>query len=274
MDGLHRKNQNLNLLIKDVTPEKGEFNVMDELDETISVNQDGAPRKKKLNTLLGGNQEADQSDHESEEEFAKIDIRVNAHQKFDIKQLKTEIWKIITTRGIPNIEYTTQTRNDKNPNFSFAELMVIFGQNIDNKDMLECLSVPQTFVCLLHLANENCLKFEKSAIHNAKVDGEELVFKPKGPKGGRKKKIDPELALILNAIAPAPVLTPDLTDFNIFIEVDGTREVLDSNHVSEQTFAHESFAALSVISEAAEPQISRNSEFGSSCIEQDPVAKI
>ena len=80
---------------------------MDELEETLSVFGDGAPRKKKLNTLLGGNQPEEEilDDEESDADFGKIDMRVNAHKKFDIKQLKTEIWRIISMRGIPHIDY-------------------------------------------------------------------------------------------------------------------------------------------------------------------------
>jgi len=56
--------------------------------------------------------------------------------------------------------------------------MVTFGNHIENQEMLECLSVHQTFLCLLHLANENCLKFERH-IHEVleEDDGEELVFR-------------------------------------------------------------------------------------------------
>jgi len=73
---------------------------MDEIEETISVNVEGGPKKKKLNTLLGGKDKEDeeqgsQEDDRNSEDFGKIDIRVNAHKKFDIKQLKQEIWKII-----------------------------------------------------------------------------------------------------------------------------------------------------------------------------------
>lgn len=97
--GNHRKNQNLNLLVKDMVKE------IDIMDETLSVFHDGIPRKKKLNTLLGKNGEDPESDGEERtsdaENFGVIDIRVNAHKKFDIKQLKVEIWRIITLRGIP-----------------------------------------------------------------------------------------------------------------------------------------------------------------------------
>jgi hypothetical protein len=72
----------LNLLIKDILHEKGEPGIMDEFDETLSVFQDGLPRKKKLNTLLGQN---NQDDDDDSADFGKIDIRVNAHKKFDIK---------------------------------------------------------------------------------------------------------------------------------------------------------------------------------------------
>lgn len=45
--------------------------------------------------------------------------------------------------------------------------------------MLECLSVHQTFLCLLHLANENCLRFERKINIPIDEDGEELSFKKK-----------------------------------------------------------------------------------------------
>ncbi len=56
--------------------------------------------------MLGGNIQDDENEDDQREmsaDFGKIDIRVNAHKKFDIKQLKQEIWRIITLRGIPNI---------------------------------------------------------------------------------------------------------------------------------------------------------------------------
>lgn len=111
MNSLHRKNQNLNLLIKDIVfDQKNENFILEEADETLSVFQDGIPRKKKLNTLLGIHQNDEDDDENNDErnssaEFSKIDIRVNAHKKFDIKQLKIEIWKIITLKGIPSLNY-------------------------------------------------------------------------------------------------------------------------------------------------------------------------
>jgi hypothetical protein len=47
--------------------------------------------------------------------------------------------------------------------------------------MLECLSVHQTFLCLLHLANENCLRFERKINIPLEDEGEELEFKKKNP---------------------------------------------------------------------------------------------
>jgi hypothetical protein len=181
-DGSHRKNQNLNLLIKDIANEKNE-GVLDDDDETLSVFQDGLPRKKKLNTLLGGNDHEDDEDGSGDErnsstDFGKIDIRVNAHKKFDIKQLKIEIWKIITLKGIPQISHKTQNRIDDKRDFCFTDLMVIFENHIENREMIECLSVPQTFVCLLHLANENSLKFERKLNEIPEdEDDDEFVFK-------------------------------------------------------------------------------------------------
>lgn len=61
------------------------------MDETLSVIHEGAPKKKKLNTLLGGIhvEEGDDSDAENDmrdsTELGKINIAVNAHKKFDIK---------------------------------------------------------------------------------------------------------------------------------------------------------------------------------------------
>lgn len=112
--------------------EKNENYILEEDDEMLSVFQDGIPRKKKLNTLLGihQNDEEDECNDErnSSADFAKIDMRVNAQKKFDIKQLKIEIWKIITLKGIPSLNYRkNQSRMDEKKDFSFTDLMVTFG---------------------------------------------------------------------------------------------------------------------------------------------------
>ena len=88
-DCSHRKNQNLNLLIKDLFHKKE--GIQHEIeDETLSVLHDGAPKKKKLNTLLGGihldDDDKDDEDSGNEtEDVGKIDLKVNALKKFDIK---------------------------------------------------------------------------------------------------------------------------------------------------------------------------------------------
>ena len=77
--------------------------------------------------------EEDEVERESSADFAKIDIRVNAHKKFDIKQLKIEIWKIITLKGIPSLNYRANfQRMDDKKDFSFTDLMVTFGNQIEN----------------------------------------------------------------------------------------------------------------------------------------------
>ena len=134
-------------MIKDITYAKVEGQIMDEFDETLSVFLEGAPKKKQLNTLLGGNQNDEDEENESDEErnsstnFDQINIRVNAHKKFDIKQLKSEIWKIIETKGIPHLDWLSKERKDDKKDFSFTDLMITFGNHIENKEMLECLSV-------------------------------------------------------------------------------------------------------------------------------------
>lgn len=111
---------------------------MDEFDETLSVFQDGQPKKKALNTLLRSNFIDDSDENESDEDrhsstdFGKIDIRVNAHKKFDIKQLKSEIWKIIMLKGIPHLEWLTKERKDDKKDFSFTDLMITFQNAIEN----------------------------------------------------------------------------------------------------------------------------------------------
>ena len=75
------------------------------------------------------------------ENFGVIDIRVNAHKKFDIKQLKVEIWRIITLRGIPQLNCKNKQRIDERQDFSFTDLMVTFHKHISNQEMIECLSI-------------------------------------------------------------------------------------------------------------------------------------
>ena len=119
-------------------------------------------KKKSVATLLGDFNSKDEEfeEEENETDLGKIDIRVNAQRKFDIKQLKCEIWRILGLLGLPEINYESQLRTDKKRVLSFTDLMLVFQNHIDNEELLECLSVHQTFVCLLHLANENTLKFK------------------------------------------------------------------------------------------------------------------
>ena len=65
--------------------------------------------------------EEDEVERESSADFAKIDIRVNAHKKFDIKQLKIEIWKIITLKGIPSLNYRANFQRMDDKKFKFNE---------------------------------------------------------------------------------------------------------------------------------------------------------
>lgn len=53
LSGLHRKNLNLNLLLKDICEQSNQSNALLDGEEVLSVFKDGIPRKRKLNTLQG-----------------------------------------------------------------------------------------------------------------------------------------------------------------------------------------------------------------------------
>ena len=56
--------------------------------------------------------------------------------------MKTEIWRIISIKGIPKLDYSSKKRLDEHKDFTFTDLMVTFTKHISNSEMLECLSIP------------------------------------------------------------------------------------------------------------------------------------
>lgn len=69
--------------------------------------------------------------------------QINQANKFDIKHLKQEIWRIIHDQ-LP--EYGQEEY------YTFLNLLVTLRQQM-SAELLESLSVHQTFLCILHLAN-------------------------------------------------------------------------------------------------------------------------
>ncbi|KAK3096126.1 hypothetical protein FSP39_023492 [Pinctada imbricata] len=121
---------------------------------------------------------------------AKIDIDyAKTAKKLDVKKLKGVIWNLLTSKqktadtdkttermeegGGDNQqkpEVTAGTSNDKEmgAECSFQEILTQLPQNVSNQ-MARNISTPIAFVCLLHLANEKCLKIESDNMTDLKI---------------------------------------------------------------------------------------------------------
>ena len=149
----------------------------------------------------GENGAAVEEPRTSSEIRSGLHLKINAARKFDIKQLKVEIWKILEPRipayyreaneGTQDAKIHLQKNKDA---FTFMDLLKSLGDMIDNAEMLESLSIHQTFLCILHLANEFSLR---------------LVTKGSGA-------------------------LDDPNDFSMFIEDPGVSQTQHLNKVSEE----------------------------------------
>ncbi|XP_033756730.1 condensin complex subunit 2-like isoform X2 [Pecten maximus] len=101
---------------------------------------------------------------------AKIDISyAKTAKKLDVKRLKSTMWDIMTHEIVkpPEPEAAENTEVNQNKNSSsdqemtgtctFQDLLTILPDKVSSQTAKN-LSVPIAFACLLHLANEKCLK--------------------------------------------------------------------------------------------------------------------
>lgn len=103
---------------------------------------------------------------------AKIDISyAKAAKKLDVKRLKTTMWNIMThdiTEAAVDPEAAGTSEVNQNQNASpedpemkgtctFQDLLTVIPDKVSSQTAKN-LSVPIAFACLLHLANEKCLK--------------------------------------------------------------------------------------------------------------------
>lgn len=106
------------------------------------------------------------SDHRTSSEVRNgVTAKITAARKFDIKQLKAEIWKILEPKipayfrdsPIGTQDFRIYLQKDKPP-LSFMQLVKLLSSTVENTELLENLSIHQTFLCILHLANEYSLR--------------------------------------------------------------------------------------------------------------------
>jgi len=99
-----------------------------------------------------------ENDQNSEEERIEGDTRTSSEikramakrmyaRRFDIKQLKAEIWKTLEPRIPP---YTRRLEQS----YTFVTLCDNLSSTIVDETLVQNMSVQQTFLCLLHLSNE------------------------------------------------------------------------------------------------------------------------
>lgn len=104
---------------------------------------------------------------EEPRKVAKLDIAyAKTAKKLDVKRLKKTIWNILTESEEDKGKTGTTGQTDQlnmsmNKSILFTSLLSELPNRVSGQ-MAENLSVPITFVCLLHLANEKNLKIEDS----------------------------------------------------------------------------------------------------------------
>lgn len=145
--------------------ENGDFEFNFVPDGGSQESNDSQPGVMISDTILDGTMLTGDKLIEEPRKVAKLDIAyAKTAKKLDVKRLKKTIWNILTDseedKSKPGGQ-TDQLNISIDKTISFTSLLSELPNRV-SAQMADNLSVPITFVCLLHLANEKNLKIEDS----------------------------------------------------------------------------------------------------------------